>query len=211
MDRTSKESKVENFQYRKSVRIPKMGFIDDLCDINKCGNPIKEQHEFTTSELNKRKLQVNYDKSARMHVKNKSDKCPENRCEDLKVDKWSVVKEKENENLTLRDKYEGEVSIKSVNHYLYLGNTIESDNLTIKERVSKGQGAVKEILNILEGVYFGDSYCEAFKFLRNSKLISILTYNVEVIHGLTKKDIKSLDEVDLFLARRAMKLSTKST
>ena len=38
-----------------------------------------------------------------------------------------------------------------------------------------------------------------------------MTYNVEVIHGLTKKDIKSLDEGDLFFACKAMKLSSKST
>ena len=47
--------------------------------------------------------------------------------------------------------------------------------------------------------------------MRNSKLISILTYNTEVIHGLSQKDIKSLDKVDLMLAQKALKLSSKSS
>ena len=103
-----------------------------------------------------------------MHVKNKRESCREDGCEDLKINKWSIEIRGENENMTLYDKYEGKVSIKSVNQYLYLGNWIQfdgSNSLTIKERVSKGQGAVKEILNILEGVFFGDSYWEAFKLL----------------------------------------------
>ena len=52
MDRISKESKKETFEYRNSVRIPKMGFIDDLLDLNKCGKQIKEQHHFSTTKLN---------------------------------------------------------------------------------------------------------------------------------------------------------------
>ena len=103
------------------------------------------------------------------------------------------------------------MNLKSVDHYLYLGNTIQSDgsnNLTIKERVAKGQGAVKEITQIMERVHFGDSYVEAFKLLRNSKLISILTYNTEVIHCLTKQDIDSLDKIDLMLSRKVMGLSS---
>ena len=53
MDRISKESDKENFTYRKSVSIPKMGYIDDLLDVNKCGKPIKKQHDFTMNELNR--------------------------------------------------------------------------------------------------------------------------------------------------------------
>ena len=52
-----------------------MGYIDDLLDINKCGKDIKEQHDFTVTELNKRKLQINHDKSARMHIKQKRKTC----------------------------------------------------------------------------------------------------------------------------------------
>ena len=214
MDRISKESKKETFKYRKSVQIPKMGYIDDLLDVNKCGNPIKEQHDFTTNELNKRKLQTNFDKSGRMHIRNKKDSCPDGKCKELKVDKWKVHKRGEGENACIEDKYEGKVPIKTVKNYLYLGNIIEfdgSNNLTIKERVAKGQGASKEILHILEEVYFGEKFIDAFKLLRNSKLISILSYNIEVIHGLTKRDIQCLDKIDVVLARKVLKLSSRST
>ena len=70
---------------------------------------------------------------------------------------------------------------------------------------------MKEILHILEGGYFGDRYFEAFRLLRNSKLVSILTYNTEVIHGLSKYDIQCLDKIDLMLTRKALKLSSKSS
>ena len=71
MDRISKESKKEIYKYRNTTTIPKMGYIDDLLDVNKCGKEIKEQHEFTSEELRKQKLHVNHDKSGRMHISNK--------------------------------------------------------------------------------------------------------------------------------------------
>ena len=80
-------------------------------------------------------------------------------------------KKEENQNVTLIDKYEGKLSIKTVNNYLYLGNTVQSDgsnSLTINERVKKGQSAAKLILQILEGIYLADNNCEAYKLLRNS-------------------------------------------
>ena len=81
----------------------------------------------------------------------------------------------------------------------------------MKERVAKGHGAAKEIMNILEGVFFGDDYIAAFKLLRDSKLISLLTYNTEVMHGLTSKNIKHLDKVDLMLTCKALQLTSKLT
>ena len=92
MDTISQKSKSENFEFRKSVRILKMGYIVDLCDVNECGKPIREQFDFTASELSKRKLQINHDKSARMHVK--TCKCRPDNCEILKADKWTVERKK---------------------------------------------------------------------------------------------------------------------
>ena len=53
-----------------------MGFIDELLDVNKCDESIKEQHDFNVSKLNKRKLQINIDKSARIHIRNKKRQVP---------------------------------------------------------------------------------------------------------------------------------------
>ena len=69
-----------------------------------------------------------------------------------------IKKEEENDKEVLKDGYERKLNLKSVDHYLYLGYLIQGDGsnyLTIKENVAKGQGAAKEILLILEGVYLG--------------------------------------------------------
>ena len=135
------------------------------------------------------------------------------KCKDLKIDCWGTRRVvDEHSNVRLEDEYEGQSNIRTVESHLYLGNIVcstGSNHLTIKDRVSKGQGAVRDILHILEGTYFGECYFEALKLLRNTMVTSILTYNIEVLFNLTKIDIKSLDKIDLFLLRKAMMTSSK--
>ena len=40
---------------------------------------------------------------------------------------------------------------------------------------------------------------------------SILTYNIEVLHNINKREIQSLDKIDLYLIRRSMCVSSKSS
>ena len=37
VDKVSKDCPLENFKYQNVIEIPKLGFVDDLLDINKCG------------------------------------------------------------------------------------------------------------------------------------------------------------------------------
>ena len=46
--------------------------------------------------------------------------------------------------------------------------------------------------------------------MRNSKLMSILTYNVEVLYNISDREVKLLDKVDLQLLRQSLMLSSKS-
>ena len=159
-----------------------MGFVDDILDMNKCGKDIKNMHEETVDQINKRKLQVNTGKSVRIHVGGKTNS-GKSCCEDLYVDEWSVEKNKTDAGFTLEDKYKGKAKVKTVEKYEYLGNVIEFDGAnkeTIRERVGKGLAAVRDIGQILDGCFFGDYYIEALKLKRNS-------YNIEVIHNITKK------------------------
>ena len=94
-----------------------------------------------------------------------------------------------------------------------MGNIIEStgsNNETIAERVNKSHGIVRDIGQIMEGCFFGDHSVEALKLMRNSKLVSVLTYNLEVIHNIDNTDIQRLDKVDLILLRNTMMISSKS-
>ena len=68
-------------------------------------------------------------------------------------------------------------------------------------KVSKGHGIVRDILTILEGIYFGNFYFEAAVIMRESLLISVLTHNTEVIHNLTEKEVKWLEAVDFKLMK----------
>ena len=174
-----------------------MGFVDDILDVNECGNGIKPMHQETMQELNKRRLQVNKDKSVRIHITGKG-AGKEKKCEELYVDSWTLKKEETNDGFVLKDEFEGEHPVKTVDKYEYLGNILEkggSNKETINERVAKGQGVVRDIKHILEGCFFGDHYIDSLKIMRNSKLISVLTYNIEVIHNISNKEIKSLAKI----------------
>ena len=68
IDKISKDCNLKRFEYRKKDVIPKIGFVDDILDITKCGIETKIMNKYTTDEVNKRKLQLSYDKCSRMHL-----------------------------------------------------------------------------------------------------------------------------------------------
>ena len=68
---------------------------------------------------------------------------------------------------------------------------------------------MRDALQILEGAYFGDFYFNALKVLRNTMVMSVLTYNIEVAHNLTKHEIKCLDKIDIEMLQRALMTSSK--
>ena len=212
MDKISKDCQLKAYSYRGKVDVPKMGFVDDIVDVNKCGQQTKEMNEYTTSAVNKRRLQFNIDKCVRMHISNKLKQTES--CENLSVDKWESVKISNGSKVNLKDKYRGKVSIKTVKSHLYLGDTVAdnaSNSLNIKSRVSKGQAVINNILEILEGTYFGDFYFDTMKLLRESMFLSVITNNLEVSFNLTKKDLKPLEDLDQQLLRKCTMTSSKSS
>ena len=95
-----------------------------------------------------------------------------------------------------------------------MGDTISSDfsnRNNIISKVAKEITASRDILQILEEVFFGEYYFNALKLLRESMLISVLTNNLEVSFNLSVKDLKILCDVDAKLLRAAMKTSAKSS
>ena len=106
------------------------------------------------------------------------------------------------------------MEIKNIDKYVYLGDTIRSDGSSrdkIKQRLNKGQGIMRDIIRILEGLHLGPFFLEALKQLRDSMLISVITHNLEVSSNLTNSDVKALDDLDLSLIRKAMFLSSKAS
>ena len=48
-----KECDLEPYKYKDEVNIPKMGFVDDLLDITKCGVDTVNMNKYTNTEINK--------------------------------------------------------------------------------------------------------------------------------------------------------------
>ena len=183
--------------------------MDDILDINECGTKAVKMNEFTTEEFRKRKLQLSVDKCAWIHIgRSESEKC-----EDIFIDKWEVRKRTKGDEIVLDDVFVGKVKVKNVTEYEYLGDLVTDDGSStknVKMRAAKGQGVLRDIKEILEGTYFGSFFIEALMLLRNSLLIAVLTYNLEVSFSLSARDIKLLDDVDLQLWRTSLGLSSKS-
>ena len=208
--RLEKECDLMNFEYRKEPIIPQMSFVDDILDIKKCGEETKLMNEYTTEQVNQNKLQFSEDKCARIHVISK--KLKRSECENVSIDVWKETKVKIDSKTVLQDEHKGKVPVKTVSTYTYLGDKIlpdGSNKSTIKDRVSKATGSSRDIVQVLEGTYFGQHLFEAFKVLRNSMVYSRLTYNLEIAYNLSKADIKALDKVDLCLIRNVTMTSSK--
>ena len=62
LDIISKTCPIEPYTYRKSVKIPKAGFLDDLLDITYCGIHTQQMNCYTNEEISKRKLHFSVDK-----------------------------------------------------------------------------------------------------------------------------------------------------
>ena len=99
-------------------------------------------------------------------------------------------------------------------NHSYLGNVVQCDGsngMNILSRVSKGQAVIRDILQILEGTYFGSFYFDVVKLHRESMLLSVITHNLEVSFNLSEKDIKLLHNLDIQLLRRSFLLGAKSS
>ena len=214
MDVMSKECELEPHKYKEEVDVPKMGFVDDLLDINRCGEETVRMNEYTRNEINKRKLQLSYDKCARMHIKGKGEKEGENKCQKVVIDMWKEEKQRKGSKIEIEDRHAGPVEIKSVDTYVYLGDTVRSDGSSkdnVKQRIKKGYGIVRDIMQILDGLFLGPFFFEALKQLRDSMLISVITHNLEVSSNITNADLKALEDLDLSLLKKALLLSSKTS
>ena len=168
---------------------------------------------YTNEEISKRKLQLSKDKCKSMHIDPKSSKSAPT-CDELFIDNWSVIVSKsEGQSSKLVDIYNQKVIIKTVESIDYLGDVVSCDasnSLNIQARVTKGQGVITDILQIIEGIYFGQYTFEAFTLMRNSLFLSVITNNLEV-SVLSQKDLKNLESLDYQLIRRALQIDSKQS
>ena len=65
------------YEYKGVVKIPPLGFIDDVLSISKCGTDSLKVNALIQSKFNLKKLELGNDKCYKIHVGKPSIKCPE--------------------------------------------------------------------------------------------------------------------------------------
>ena len=133
----------------------------------------------------------------------------------MTVDSWTetAIQNQETAEITIEDNFEGEENMEEVQEEKYLGDIISKDGKNIKNfkaRVNKGTGIVNKIMNILDGIPFGQFYFEVALILRNSLLVSSMLCNSEAWYNITNSELNFLETVDLMLLRKILN-SPKST
>ena len=87
----------------------------------------------------------------------------------------------------------------------YLGDILSIDGKNyknIKSRISKGNGIIARIFNILEAVSFGSHYFDIALLLRESMLINGSMYNAGIWYNFDDKEMKEFIYLDvLFLSK----------
>lgn len=94
--------------------------------------------------------------------------------------------------------------MESVQSDTYLGDVISfdgSNTLNIKCRVSKGNGIIAKIKNMLESLSLGKHYFKIALLLRESLLINGVITSAESWYGLKKNEIEQLEDLDHQLLR----------
>ena len=90
---------------------------------------------------------------------------------------------------------------------MYLGEIISSDGKNesnIKHRIGRGLGKITDIMNILEKVTLGEHYFSTAILLRESSFLNSVLSSAEIWYGLTKSEIKQLEDLDLSLLRQIL-------
>ena len=90
------------------------------------------------------------------------------------------------------------------NREKYLGDIITSDckiNSNVEERYNKGIGIANQIIGLLKEISFGKHYFQMAVMFRQSMLINSILCNSEVLYGLNKTHIETLESVDTYFWR----------
>ena len=134
---------------------------------------------YVQSKADTKKLELSGTKCVKMHVGKDDSICPQLNAHDKEM----LTKTKE--------KYLGDVIV---------NNAKMDENVSM--RCDKGVGIINQIFSILKEVSFGMHYFEMGLLFRTSLLINGILFNTEVIHNITEKHIKMLEDCDNMFMRR---------
>ena len=186
IDGIGKECESRNIHlttYKNKVKIPPLAMIDDILAPAVCGIQSVAVNTFINSKTEMKKLGFSFTKCNKIHVGKCNPFCPE-----LQVHGDAIGS-------STHEKYLGDV----------IGDTIMGDGCNkknIKSRKSKGMGIISQIMSYLNSVSLGYHYFDIACVLRESLLVNGILTNCEVWYGLTKQQVKELEDIDRLLLRR---------
>ena len=163
------------YQYKECLNIPPLLMIDDANALTECGPESVKVNALIQSKVDMKNLRLGHGKCFKMHVGKNASCCP-------------IFKVQEKNMLTSsREKY--------------LGDIITSDckiNSNIEERYNKGMGIANQIISLLKEISFGQHYFHMAMVFRQSMLLNGILCNSEVLYGLNKTHIETLESVDKY-------------
>ena len=176
------------FTYKQIVKIMPLSMVDDLLAVAKCGNESFAVNTYINAQIEMKKL--------RFHTPDKNGK---SKCNVIHVGKKNHFCP----TLQVHGTVMGRVSEDT-----YLGDIISQDGKNTKNvnnRVAKGLGIINDIMNILEKVSHGQHYFKMALHLRESLFLNGILTNAEIWYGLSKSEMKQLEDLDLNLLRKIIK------
>ena len=188
IDKLGKQSyeKPEHLYKYKGVPIPPLGMVDDIICVTNV-EQTQQMNKLINTFIESKRLKLSQSKCYQIHMGKGHENCPKLKVHD------AVMKEVKSE------KYLGDVI-----------DTSGSIQATIDSRKSKGQGIVSEILSIINEIPLGKHKIDVAMKLREVMLLNGILYNSEAWHGLTKKQVSSLEAIDESLLRGILQAHAKT-
>ena len=198
------------YKYKNRVEVPPLGQIDDQLIIANCGLDSALAAAHVNAMTNVKTLQFGSEKCVKMHVGADKKICPENL-----IDTWKLEgsNDKVSSILDLEDTESHKHCMQPTSSWKYLGDVLESNgknDMNINNRVQRGAGAIKQVIQMLEELTLGDYYFEGAIILRASLFLSSLISNSEAWVNLTKKNVTDLEKVDEQLLRKILSAHPKT-
>ena len=172
------------FTYKELVKIMPLSMVDDLLAVARCSKESLEVNTYINAQIELKKL--------RFHT---PDKIGKSKCHVIHISKKNHLCPTLMVHGTVMEK---------VTEDTYLGDIISHDgknSKNIDNRVAKGLGIITDIMNILEKVSLGQHYFRIGLLLRESLFLNGILTNAEIWYGITKAEMKKLEDLDLNLLR----------
>ena len=163
------------------VPTPPLSMVDSILTVTNV-TKAAEINTLVNTFIEHKKLKLSHDKCFRIHIGKGHSNCPELKVHNLQM--------KESD----QEKYLGDMIDKS-----------GTNDATINNRKSKGEGIVAEILSIISEIPLGPHKTEVALKLREAMLINGILFNSEAWHSVTNAQIAKLECVDNALLRGILK------